>query len=110
LAEVFAGLELLKHGSPYERQELYYWLRLDHGAQAEVDYVVSAGSRIVPIEVKAGTKGAMQSLYRFMELKKSGSGIRTSMENFGRLGLVDIVPLYALGKATRKDQRLKNKD
>jgi hypothetical protein len=110
LSEVFAGLELLKHGSPYERQELYYWLRLDQGAQAEVDYAASARKRIVPIEVKAGTKGAMQSLYRFMELKKSGWGIRTSMENFGRIGSVDIVPLYALGKATRKDQGPKTKD
>ncbi|TSA38595.1 MAG: DUF4143 domain-containing protein [Porphyromonadaceae bacterium] len=97
LSEVFAGLELLKHGSPYERQELYYWLRLDKGAQAEVDYVISNKGCFLPIEVKAGTKGAMQSLYRFMELKKSKAGIRTSLENFGRIGFVDICPLYAIG-------------
>ena len=29
LAEVFVGLELLKYGSCYERQNLYYWLRLE---------------------------------------------------------------------------------
>jgi hypothetical protein len=97
LAEIFVGLELLKHGSPYERQELYYWLNLKKGAQAEVDYVISNKGHILPIEVKAGTKGAMQSLYRFMELKKSKSGIRTSLENFGRIGIVDIFPLYAIG-------------
>ena len=96
LAEVFVGLELLKYGSCYERQELYYWLRLDKGAQAEVDYVISKSDTIIPIEVKAGTKGSMQSLYSFMELKKSRFGIRTSLENFGRIGAIEIYPLYAI--------------
>ena len=38
----------------------------------------------------------MQSLNRFMELKKAGLGIRTSMENFGRIGHIEIYPLYAI--------------
>jgi predicted AAA+ superfamily ATPase len=96
LAEVFVGLELLKYGSCYERQELYYWLRLEKGAQAEIDYVLSKSDAIIPIEVKAGTKGSMQSLYRFMELKKSKFGIRTSLENFGSIGNIEIYPLYAI--------------
>lgn len=96
LAEVFVGLEVLKYSSCFERQELYYWVRLDRGAQAEVDYVISRGQQIVAIEVKAGTKGSMQSLYSFMELKKSALGIRTSLENFGRIGNVYIYPLYAI--------------
>jgi len=96
LAEVFVGLELLKYGSCFERQELYYWLRLEKGAQAEVDYVISKNDTIIPFEVKSGTKGSMQSLYRFMALKKSRVGIRTSMENFGRIGNIEIYPLYAV--------------
>jgi predicted AAA+ superfamily ATPase len=96
LAEVFVGLEFLKQGSPYERKELYYWLLLDKGAQAEVDYVITSENSIIPVEVKAGTKGSMQSLYRFMELKKSKSGIRTSLENFGKTGSINIYPLYAI--------------
>lgn len=96
LAEVFVGLELLKYGSCFERQELYYWLRLDKGAQAEVDYVISKSDAIIPIEVKAGTKGSMQSLYSFMELKNPRCGIRTSFENFGRMGKIEIYPLYAI--------------
>lgn len=96
LAEVFVGLELLKYGSCYERQELYYWLRLDKGAQAEVDYVISKNDAIIPIEVKSGTKGSMQSLYSFMELKNPKFGIRTSFENFGRIGNIEIYPLYAI--------------
>lgn len=96
LTEVFAGLELLKYGSCYERQELYYWLRLEKGAQAEIDYVFSKNDTIILIEVKAGTKGSMQSLYRFMDLNKSNFGIRTSLENFGRIGNIEIYPLYAI--------------
>jgi predicted AAA+ superfamily ATPase len=86
----------LKYGSCYERQELYYWLRLEKGAQAEIDYVLSKSDTIIPIEVKAGTKGAMQSLYRFMDIKKSKFGVRTSLENFGRMGDIEIYPLYAI--------------
>lgn len=96
LAEVFAGLEILKYGSCFERQEIYYWLRLDKGAQAEIDYVLSKGDTIIPIEVKAGTKGSMQSLYRFMDLKKSRFGVRTSLENFGKIRNIEIYPLYAI--------------
>ncbi len=96
LTEVFAGLELLKYGNCNERQELYYWLSLGKGTQAEVDYVISRGQQIVAIEVKAGTKGSMQSLYSFMKIKKSDFGIRTSLENFGKIGNVGIYPLYAI--------------
>ena len=96
LAEVFVGLELVKYGSCYKRQELYYWLRLEKGAQAEIDYVLSKSESIIPIEVKAGTKGSMQSLYRFMDLKKTKFGIRTSLENFGSIGNIEIYPLYAI--------------
>lgn len=101
VSEVFVGLELLKNGSPYERRELYYWLRLQKGAQAEVDYVVSNRDGIIPVEVKAGTRGAMQSLFRFIDLKKSKLGIRTSLENFGKTGLVNIYPLYAIGRLSK---------
>lgn len=87
----------MKNNGCYQRQDLYYWLRLDKGAQAEVDYVISKNNDIVPIEVKAGTKGFMQSLYSFMQIKKSKFGIRTSLENFGQIGDIYICPLYAIG-------------
>ena len=97
LAEVFAGLELLKSGNPRVREELYYWLNLKQGAQAEVDYLTAVKGRMVPIEVKAGTRGSMQSLYYFLQLKNLPYGIRTSMEPFGEIDRVHIIPLYALG-------------
>lgn len=59
IAELFVGLELLKSSDAYEKTALYYWHREAKNSKAEVDYVVQRQDRIVPVEVKAGTKGAM---------------------------------------------------
>ena len=79
-----------------ERTGLYYWHREAKNSQAEVDYVIQNQEFIVPIEVKAGTKGAMQSMYLFMEEKKSTFGIRVSLENFSEFEKVKVIPLYAV--------------
>lgn len=96
VTEMVAGLELLKYNTPLQRHDLYYWQNLSRGAQAEVDYVLVRDMQVVPLEVKAGTSGSMKSLYQFMDMKHLDYGIRSSLENFGRLGRVDIIPLYAL--------------
>jgi predicted AAA+ superfamily ATPase len=49
--------------------ELFYWIREKRGSEAEVDYLVQCGTRIVPIEVKAGKTGALKSLHLFMSLR-----------------------------------------
>ena len=95
IAELFVGLEFIKSNDAYERTGLYYWHREAKNSQAEVDYVIQKQDRIVPIEVKAGTKGAMQSMYLFMEEKKSGYGVRLSLENFAEFDKVRVIPLYA---------------
>jgi len=46
--------------------------------------------------MKAGTKGAMQSLRVFLNEKKINKGIRTSLENFCRYPSIDVFPLYAI--------------
>lgn len=96
LTEMVAGLEMLKYNAPTQRHDLYYWQNLSRGAQAEIDYVIVKNMNIVPIEVKAGTTGSMKSMYQFMSDKNLSYGIRTSLENFGRLDKIDILPLYAL--------------
>lgn len=96
ISEMVAGLELLKYNSPLQKHDLYYWQNLSRGAQAEVDYVIVKDMNVVPLEVKSGTTGAMKSMYRFIEEKHLTYGIRTSLENFGKLEKVDIIPLYAL--------------
>ncbi|MDR1222306.1 MAG: AAA family ATPase [Tannerella sp.] len=96
LAELFAGLELLKSAPCTFPMQLYYWQREKAGSSAEVDYVVQSGADIVPLEVKSGTKGSMQSMFQFLSEKKYPYGIRCSMENFGTYPNVKIYPLYAV--------------
>ncbi len=97
IAELYAGLELLKSQPVNQAATLHYWQREKQGSQAEVDYVIQLGNHIVPIEVKSGQKGKMQSLRIFLEEKKCRLGIRTSLENFARLENIDIIPLYSIG-------------
>ncbi|MDR0830533.1 MAG: DUF4143 domain-containing protein [Prevotellaceae bacterium] len=62
IAELYVGLELLKAASPYEMTQLYYWQREEKNAHAEVDYILQKGYDIIPLEVKSGKQGKMQSL------------------------------------------------
>lgn len=101
ITEMVAGLELLKYNSPTQRHDLYYWQNLSRGAQAEVDYVIARNMKVVPLEVKAGTSGSMRSMYQLMSDKKLDYGIRTSLENFGKINNIDIIPIYALSNLFR---------
>jgi predicted AAA+ superfamily ATPase len=96
LAEMFAGLEILKASSCYVPQKLYYWHREKKQSNAQVDYVIQKNNSIIPIEVKSGSKGAMPSLRLFMQEKNSEIGIRISSENFGKINNIEIYPLYAV--------------
>jgi predicted AAA+ superfamily ATPase len=96
LAELHVGLEMLKSGSSYRKQDLYYWQREAKNSQAEVDYIIQQQEQIIPIEVKAGTKGSMQSMFLFLEEKKCQFGIRLAIENFSAYDKVKVFPLYAV--------------
>ncbi|MBC8255754.1 MAG: ATP-binding protein [Candidatus Marinimicrobia bacterium] len=104
LAEVAAGLQLMYCQNPFIRPELYYWHREAKNSNAEVDFVIQLGSDIVPIEVKAGTKGQMQSIQLFMDKRKLKRGIRTSLENFSHYGKIDVIPLYAIGMLNQNEK------
>ena len=97
IAELFASLEILKSYSCYEQKNLYYWHRESKSSNAEVDFVIQIGRDIIPVEVKSSTKGSMQSMRLFLEEKHAPFGIRTSLENFGELPGIKIVPIYAIG-------------
>lgn len=106
VTEVFAGLELVKYSDCFQKPELYFWLNKSKNANAEVDYLLPRAGKVLPVEVKAGTKGSMQSLYLFMAKKGLVNAVRTSMENFQQYEYndtintatrqINVVPLYAL--------------
>ena len=102
IAEMFAGLELLKSSSFYQQMQLFYWQREEKNARAEVDFVVQQNMDIIPIEVKSGKQGKMQSMHLFIKEKKSKMGIRTSLENFSVYDKIKVVPLYAIGNMKQR--------
>lgn len=76
VAEQVVG-QLLRTIDPmYQEPALYYWLSTDPNSSAEIDYVIQHGSKVVPIEVKAGTTGTLKSLHRFMGLKRLSLAVR----------------------------------
>lgn len=97
LAELFVGQEIVKSASPYSKPSLYCWHREEKDGNAEVDYVIEKNGKVLPIEVKAGTSGSMQSLRYFLKVKNLSLGVRTSLENFSKYDNIEVVPLYAFG-------------
>ncbi|MCX6582594.1 MAG: AAA family ATPase [Candidatus Aminicenantes bacterium] len=96
LAELFVGLELIAHGSQRLHPELYYWHREARSSNAEVDYVISRGGTVIPIEVKSGSRGQMQSMHIFLSERNLAQGIRISGENFSGYDKIKTFPLYAI--------------
>lgn len=96
LSELYTGLELIAAQPPYMHPQLFYWQRESKSANAEIDYVISLGNNIIPIEVKSGTTGQMQSLHLFLKEHGVNYGIRASHENFAKYGNIRTIPLYAV--------------
>ena len=97
VVEMQTGLELIKYADPYTEADLFYWYRT--GANAEVDYVIQRGDKIVPVEVKASGKGSMQSMRSFLKQHPDTPwGIRVSMENFTKYEDIRVYPVYAVSR------------
>ena len=97
LAEQLVGQEFLANDPPYQNRPLLFWER-EEGGQAEVDFVVTVASQIVPIEVKAGTTGSLRSLQSFMNLKHVSLGVRVSEHPLMLHDHILSVPLYLLSR------------
>ena len=97
IAEQFVGLELMKSSSCYLEDNLFFWSREKPQSNAEIDYVVQRNEKIIPIEVKSGSTGKMQSMFIFLNEKNSEYGIRISNENFSVYDRIRVYPLYAAG-------------
>lgn len=98
VAEQYVGLELLKSGNCYRQEQLYFWHREAKSSNAEVDYVIQQNNNIVPIEVKSGKRGSMQSLFLFLEEKKAPLGVRFSLENYSSYQNILVSPLYGVSE------------
>ncbi len=78
----------------------------------EIDFVVQAGSKLLPIEVKAEENVKSKSLRQFITVDMEGSGlkgIRFSMKGYMDQEWMENVPLYAVHSFI-KDFSLKSLD
>lgn len=101
LCEQFVGQELLAYADCYEDIKLHYWIREKKGSLAEVDFVITFGTKIFPIEVKAGKTGWLKSLRSFIEEKNCPFGIRISEHPLSLEDKIFSVPFYLIGQLTR---------
>lgn len=100
LAEQLVAQELISSALPDQNAPLLFW-ETETGGQAEVDFVVSAGTKIVPLEVKAGSLGSIRSLRSFMQTKTIPLGVRIADMPLSLHGDLLTVPLYLAGEWER---------
>ena len=114
VAEQIVGQEMLAAGPIWEEHQLFYWMREKKTASAEVDYLTSRGTTVIPVEVKAGSTGRLKSLHVFLHEKGCHLGVRLGT---GPAQLTDIdlrlptsqhvsgqllsLPLYLAGEIER---------
>lgn len=76
LAEQFIAQQLAFSETPLLTPALNYWLRDGSVGNAEVDFLIQVGPRVVPVEVKSGKSGSLKSLLQFVRAKKVSLGCR----------------------------------
>jgi len=76
LAEQFIGQHLVNLSQGLDPPQVQYWLREGKTSNAELDYVISRGNWIIPVEVKSGKSGSLKSLHQFMCQKKMNFAVR----------------------------------
>lgn len=117
MAEQFIGQHLVDISRGLEPPRLHYWLREGKSANAEVDYVISLGKRIIPVEVKAGKSGSLKSLQHFIHRRKLKLAVRFDLNPPSRQEVAHTIttgagseevrfalvslPLYAVGELPR---------
>ncbi|MDD9899203.1 MAG: AAA family ATPase [Candidatus Melainabacteria bacterium] len=101
LTEQFVGQELLATASSLQDQKLFYWEREDKSNAAEIDYLISVGSKQIPVEVKSSHRGRLKSLRYFMDNFDCPLGLRISTNRLGFEDGILSVPLYAVAEIPR---------
>ncbi|HQM84918.1 MAG TPA: ATP-binding protein [bacterium] len=104
LAEQFVAQNLVAYSNPRREAQLFYWHRESRSSNAEVDYVIEFNNKVVPIEVKSGTKGAMKSMKIFMESKNCDFGLKISSYPYSLNDSVQSIPFYGM-EAFLKSQK-----
>ncbi len=89
MIENYVYVQLIRNGF-----KPFFW-RNDKGTK-EVDFIVSIGGKLIPIEVKSGVNVKSESLNDYIRLFGPERSIRISEKNFGFENGIQSVPLYAV--------------
>ncbi|MCA8974340.1 MAG: ATP-binding protein [Planctomycetes bacterium] len=92
IAEQFVGQELRACRPFNQEPELFTWVREARSSNAEVDYVIQVGTRIVPVEVKAGASGRLRSLHVMADEKRLDVAVRVGPEPLQVIEVATAVP------------------
>ena len=87
LTENYVASALSANGYP-----LFYW---ESEGKAEIDFLIQAGTEVVPIEVKASSHVRSRSLSVYREKFRPRLSLRLSTRNFGMENGIFSIPLYA---------------
>jgi predicted AAA+ superfamily ATPase len=74
--------------------EPFYWGN-DAGS-AEVDFLIQAGRRVIPVEVKSAANPRAKSLKTYIDKNDPEVAVRLSPADFRRNGVIIDLPLYAV--------------
>lgn len=97
ITEQFVAQELLAYSNIHQHTELFYWHREAKSSNAEVDFLISQGENIIPVEVKSSTQGSMKSMRLFLNSHPQVPyGIKISEGIFAGHSGIKEIPLYAL--------------
>ena len=101
LMEQLVGQELLAYQDPTLDHALYFWSREEKSSTAEVDYLITVGQHIVPLEVKSKSAGHLKSLHLLMQEKSLPLGVKISQAPLSKTGNLLSVPAYLLAELPR---------
>jgi hypothetical protein len=75
--------------------EAYYWT--NRRSTSEIDFIISDGSMVIPLEVKAEVNLQSKSLKAFRDRYSPPISIRTAMTDYKKDDWLLNLPLYAIG-------------
>lgn len=97
MAEQLVAQELIAYSNYRKTAQIYYWHREAKNSNAEVDFIILKGGKLVPIEVKSSKKGSMKSLHMFLASSPNADyGLKISEGDFNQHENLQEIPLYGL--------------
>lgn len=88
LSENYVAQALIANGHP-----LFYW---KNDNTAELDFVLQMDDKVIPVEVKKGSRTKSVSMNIFIKKYSCSYAIRISKKNFGFENNIKSVPFYAV--------------